>query len=229
MRSTMGPAGTLGAGNGRADPMSTRSGTPKSASTNSAGRRAKTGGAATTGRCRRRAGQPAGPAFAGAQDHAQAPRRRHDRLRPSRLLRGARRRHRQGGPDLARDLLPLLLQQGGSPAGPGGRGRRGGGHPRHVTRPRGARRPGLARTAPVDGAILRGLAALRPRPAGLDRSGHERRRVVGPGSCRRRGRGPDPGHPHGRDGAAAGHRSPSRRRSRGGHGRAFPLPAPVRR
>ena len=127
----------------------------------------------------RRPRQQAGPAQPGSSHHAQAAQRRHGGVRQAGLSRHPGQRHRRYRQDLARHLLPVLLQQGGPAASPGGRGGQRVAVPlRHAQR---AARPG--RAAPVGGrlrlgaGLLGALDQLRAALPDLDRSGHGRSRA----------------------------------------------------
>ena len=130
--------------------------------------RASKAGAAAT---RRGAGPGARAARAGQEDDAQAARRGDDRVREARLPRGARRRHRQGGQDVARHLLPVLRQQG-RPV-PHAHGRRGRGDDRAVRIARRRSAPTTTGSASCANGCSRFAdiyRALRAGDPGLDRS-----------------------------------------------------------
>ena len=130
-------------------------------------------------RCHRRTRQQAGPAQPGSPHHAQAAQRGHGGVRQAGLPRHPGQRHRRYRQDLARHLLPVLLQQGGPAARPGGRGGQRLAVPlRHAQC---AARPG--HVAPVGGrlrlgpGLLGALDQLRAALPDLDRSGHGRSRA----------------------------------------------------
>ena len=104
----------------------------------------------------RRTGQQARPAQPGPAHHAQAARRGDGRLRQAGLPRHPGQRRRRDRQDVTRHLLPVLLQQGGPAAGPGGRGGR--------RSPEGLRR--ASSTLPGRGwhAAVGGRARLGHRP-----------------------------------------------------------------
>ena len=112
-----------------------------------------------------------------AAHRAQVARRRHRRLRIEGLLPGARRRHREGGEDLARHLLSVLRQQG-RPV-PRARPRRDRGDRRagRVARPAHARRRELRDAARVARPVRRDPSALRPGDQGVDRGRDRQQRV----------------------------------------------------
>jgi len=219
--------------NGRADKMSARPAAPKSAaksaSSSSGGQRTKTAKAATTTDV---AGEPASRRALrsqGARPCRKLLDAAHDRLRPSWLLRRPRRRHRQGGPHLARDVstctsptrrtsLRALVAEAGEvvadldtalgPVGPDDQGWR------ELRRWNGTLLEAWQRYAPVLRAwtdlamsdvelsarvMRRRERWLRPWPAASPRPGRSRVSI------------------------------PTRPLKRSCHGRPLPLPAPVRR
>ena len=126
-------------------------------------------------------GQPTGAAQPGPPHHAQAARRGHGGLRPARLPRHPGQRRGRDRQDLARDLLPLLLQQGGPAAGARRRGGGRGGRAVQLARGDPRRRRGLGRRAGLGGPVLGAVGPLRPAAAGLDRPGGHRSRARRPG------------------------------------------------
>ena len=184
--------------------------------------------AAPNGRRGRGAGQSAGPALPGPQDHAQAPRRRHDRLRPPWLPRGAvddivkvaRTSHGTFYLHFSNkeDLLRALVGEAGEVVAA-------------LDASLGSVAPTTTAGASCAGGwtVLRRLAAVLPvlrawsdlalSDAELTAQGHAAAGGVAMTLATRIAE----------SGSPSGHRSQRRRRGRGGHGRPVPLPAAVRR
>ncbi len=118
------------------------------------------------------------------------------RPRDEGLPRDPCRRRGETGPDLARNLLPLLLQQRGAVPRPGRRGRRGDAGARRGTGAAHGRRDGPGPPPALDHAVRRAVPPPRARHPVVDGS-RDRRQRVRPSrhapaeSVHRRGDGPD--------------------------------------